>query len=305
VGLKNYGGSCLGREHGNIEKAVQAHARPCNAPDSDEEEEDSDDDCVIVGEVDPKKAEAEAEAAQRPLEAVAWFRLILDEGHTVRNPRTAGSKSIMRLRWHKMLYLSGTPIQNSLDDLQQVYRLLRSPDFGQDADTSVEGNKVGLLVQVELSLPIACKRLVSTLEPKSTNISFLSKLCRYDTAAKKAWLEKVARPMRKRDSQEQVRAFRDMNASMQTFMIRRLKKDEINGARVLELPDIVSDDREQEFSLDEAEVYDAIWKQAKAKVNAWLRRGDAMNNIAFNFVQLLRLRQACAHPSLVIGKGDK
>jgi hypothetical protein len=39
--------------------------------------------------------------------------------------------------------MSGTPIHNSLDDLQQVYRLLRSPDFGQDQPTSAEGNQAG------------------------------------------------------------------------------------------------------------------------------------------------------------------
>ena len=69
-------------------------------------------------------------------------------------------------------------------------------------------------------------RLVSTLAPciksKTGFKVFFQKcyLCRYDKAAKKAWLVEVAKPMRKKNSPEQSRAFRDRNASMQTFVIR-------------------------------------------------------------------------------------
>lgn len=54
------------------------------------------------------------------LMAYPWKRVILDEGHTIRNPATRVFKEISRLSSDVRWILSGTPIQNSSKDLKTL-----------------------------------------------------------------------------------------------------------------------------------------------------------------------------------------
>jgi SWI/SNF-related matrix-associated actin-dependent regulator of chromatin subfamily A3 len=56
------------------------------------------------------------------LYSVEWRRIILDEGHIVRNPSSKGAGAVMAVTAKSKFVLSGTPIVNSLRDL---YTLLR------------------------------------------------------------------------------------------------------------------------------------------------------------------------------------
>lgn len=53
-----------------------------------------------------------------------WFRIILDEGHTIRNRNTTTAKSIFNLKSDHKWVLTGTPIQNTIDDLFSLVRFL-------------------------------------------------------------------------------------------------------------------------------------------------------------------------------------
>ena len=48
--------------------------------------------------------------------------MILDEAQSVKNPRTLAAHAVWSLRAHYRWCLSGTPIQNSLDDLYSYFR---------------------------------------------------------------------------------------------------------------------------------------------------------------------------------------
>lgn len=50
------------------------------------------------------------------LQAVPWFRVVLDEAHHIRN-RTKCFRAVMNLRAERKWCLTGTPVQNSLEDL--------------------------------------------------------------------------------------------------------------------------------------------------------------------------------------------
>ncbi|KAL8915762.1 MAG: hypothetical protein Q9172_006686 [Xanthocarpia lactea] len=54
-----------------------------------------------------------------------WRRVILDEGHQIRNPSAKASRACSGLLAHSQWVLTGTPIINSLKDLYSLVRFLR------------------------------------------------------------------------------------------------------------------------------------------------------------------------------------
>jgi SNF2 family DNA or RNA helicase len=50
------------------------------------------------------------------LHGIHWGRIIIDEGHEIRNPRSKLSASVINLRSHIRWVLSGTPVYNSIRD---------------------------------------------------------------------------------------------------------------------------------------------------------------------------------------------
>lgn len=51
---------------------------------------------------------------------VVWDRVVLDEGHFIRNPKTRRAKSLMDVRSERKWVLSGTPVQNGLADFKTL-----------------------------------------------------------------------------------------------------------------------------------------------------------------------------------------
>ncbi|XP_042376321.1 helicase-like transcription factor CHR28 [Zingiber officinale] len=60
-----------------------------------------------------------------PLARVRWFRIILDEVQIIKNHRTQVSRSCSGLCAERRWCLSGTPIQNSINDLYSYFRFLK------------------------------------------------------------------------------------------------------------------------------------------------------------------------------------
>ncbi|KAM3190501.1 hypothetical protein ACQJBY_068533 [Aegilops geniculata] len=60
-----------------------------------------------------------------PVARVRWFRVVLDEAQTIKNFRTQVAKGCCGLRAKRRWCLSGTPIQNSIDELYSYFRFLK------------------------------------------------------------------------------------------------------------------------------------------------------------------------------------
>lgn len=58
------------------------------------------------------------------LYSVEWRRVILDEGHCVRNPQTKGAAAVCALMSRSRWVLTGTPIVNSLRDLYSLLKFI-------------------------------------------------------------------------------------------------------------------------------------------------------------------------------------
>lgn len=66
-----------------------------------------------------------------PLEEINWFRIVLDEAHMIREQSTQQSKAICRLAAQRRWAVTGTPVQNRLEDLGALMAFLRIRPFDE------------------------------------------------------------------------------------------------------------------------------------------------------------------------------
>ncbi|KAL2129672.1 hypothetical protein VTI74DRAFT_7451 [Chaetomium olivicolor] len=59
-----------------------------------------------------------------PLSKVAWRRVVLDEGHTIRNAKTKAAEAACSLKAQSRWVLTGTPIVNNIRDLHSLLKFL-------------------------------------------------------------------------------------------------------------------------------------------------------------------------------------
>jgi transcription termination factor 2 len=65
------------------------------------------------------------------LAAVAWERIILDEAHSIRNPRSQTARAVTLLQARRRWAVTGTPIQNRELDMFSLLRFLRCHPFDE------------------------------------------------------------------------------------------------------------------------------------------------------------------------------
>ena len=66
-----------------------------------------------------------AEKTTAPLMQIAWRRVVLDEAHTIRTRSTKMAKAVARLTAERRWCLTGTPLQNSIEDIYPLVAWLR------------------------------------------------------------------------------------------------------------------------------------------------------------------------------------
>ncbi|KNF01813.1 hypothetical protein PSTG_04932 [Puccinia striiformis f. sp. tritici PST-78] len=93
-------------------------------------------------------------------------------------------------------------------------------------------------------------------------------------------------------------------AVLATCMLRRQKNTQLDGKPLIVLPPKHKEDVMLDMTVEEREIYEMLEKRAQQKFNVFLRRGTVLKNFACILVLLLRLRQACGHPSLAIEQDD-
>ncbi|KAJ3868041.1 SNF2 superfamily protein [Lentinula novae-zelandiae] len=97
-----------------------------------------------------------------------------------------------------------------------------------------------------------------------------------------------------------------LQAILNIFVLRRKKNSQLDGKVLIDLPTKEITLQRLEFTEEEREIYDAVEKRMQTQFNRFLKAGTVLNyirNYHHVLVLLLRLRQCCAHPSLIQEEG--
>ncbi|OSD03838.1 hypothetical protein PYCCODRAFT_205289 [Trametes coccinea BRFM310] len=88
------------------------------------------------------------------------------------------------------------------------------------------------------------------------------------------------------------------------IIFRRTKDAKLDGKPILELPPKDVELVYVDFSPEEREIYDHMEKRAQIQINRFIRNNTLFKNRDQVFVWMLRLRQICDHPNLVLEQAD-
>ncbi|KAF6150384.1 hypothetical protein GIB67_034083 [Kingdonia uniflora] len=195
---------------------------------------------VLASEFSTENAEA-----SEGLYSVRWFRVVLDEAHTIKSSKSQVSMAAAALAADRRWCLTGTPIQNNLEDIYSLLRFLR-------------------------------------IEPWS-NWGLWNKL--------------IQKPFEEGDE----RGLKLVQSILRSIMLRRTKfSTNKEGKPILVLPPADVAVIYCQLSDAEKDFYEALFKRSKVKFDQFVEQGRVLHNYASILELLLRLRQCCDHPFLVM-----
>ncbi|KAI1984735.1 hypothetical protein LOZ51_006395 [Ophidiomyces ophidiicola] len=192
---------------------------------------------------------------------VHWYRIVLDEAHTIKNRNAKSTQAVYELNSLYRWCLTGTPMQNNLDELQSLIRFLRIKPYDElaawrDQITRPLNNGRGGL---------AIRRLQVYL---------------------KAFMKRRTKDVLKLNGGLGGKSFGDNKES----------KDSPGGFRITKR-DVIK--VEADFTEEERQFYSRLEDRTDKSLENMI--GHQKLNYASALVLLLRLRQACNHVELVKG----
>ena len=70
---------------------------------------------------------------EKLLRGVPWLRVVLDEAQNIKNPKSAQTRAILKLKAPHRVALTGTPVENRLRDLWSIFNFLNPGYLGKEA----------------------------------------------------------------------------------------------------------------------------------------------------------------------------
>ena len=91
-----------------------------------------------------------------------------------------------------------------------------------------------------------------------------------------------------------------LQAVLKAILLRRVKTSLIDGKPIIDLPPKTEEIQHVMFNEDEQAFYNALENKTQIQFNKYLRANSVGKNYSNVLVLLLRLRQACCHPHLIM-----
>ncbi|KAI0702754.1 SNF2 family N-terminal domain-containing protein [Earliella scabrosa] len=91
---------------------------------------------------------------------------------------------------------------------------------------------------------------------------------------------------------------------LKPILLRRTKDAKLNGQPILDLPPKHVELVHVEFSQDERDLYNQFERRAQIQINRFIRNNTLLKNHQHILLLILRLRQVCTHPYLVLSETD-
>lgn len=190
---------------------------------------------------------------------VYWYRIILDEAHTIKNRNAKATQSACALDAEYRWCLTGTPLQNNLDELQSLIKFLRIKPFNDLAAW-----------RDQISRPLANGRGGLAIQRLQVCL--------------KAFMKRRTKDVLKLD--ENLKSDKSTEDGEQ--------KKPSNGFQITKREVIKV---EAEFMPGEMNFYQRLEQRTENRLEKMM--GGTKLDYAGALVLLLRLRQSCNHPDLV------
>ncbi|KAK4190761.1 transcription termination factor 2 [Podospora australis] len=207
---------------------------------------------------------------------IHWYRVILDEAHSIKNRNAKATKACCSLRSEYRWCLTGTPMQNNLDELQSLVHFLRVSPYDElqawrkDITEPMKQGKGH----------IAIRRLHNILR------CFMKRRTKEILKEEGALVAGGKKALDKAKAKREEGGIPESEAPKPAFKITERKVVTV----------------ETQFSEAERAFYDALELRADKSLEKMMKgRIDYANAL----VLLLRLRQACNHPRLTDTKLEK
>ncbi|KAI1488686.1 SNF2 family N-terminal domain-containing protein [Biscogniauxia mediterranea] len=86
---------------------------------------------IVVTTYNTLTTEFQIKSESSSLHRIGWYRVVLDEAHTIRHPTTAFHHACGDLHANSRWCLTGTPIQNKLADIGALFAFIRAEPFSK------------------------------------------------------------------------------------------------------------------------------------------------------------------------------
>ena len=210
-----------------------------------------------------------------PLLKHDWKRVILDEAHGIKNTGTVVSKACCMLKAEYRWCVTGTPIQNSLQDVYGLLKFLRHEPW---CEATFWKNAI-----------------TNSLSGASNGTGNASAMADNNEDGK----EEGPSPQALAVSA----AFGRVKRVLAPIILRRTKDTLTeDGTPILTLPPIDSSVINVSLSDPEREFYNALLERSQSVFEGFLNNGTAAKSWFAIFSLLQMLRQACDHVSLTVKK---
>lgn len=187
---------------------------------------------------------AKARGGGGVLSRIRWYRVVLDEAHLIKNPKAKCSRSAFSLESRHRWCITGTPLQNGIEDCYSLLHFLRLSNFRD----------------------------------------------------RWWWEAHIMGPAKKGDPG----VFLRLRGVLQTVMLRRTRHLKIGGTPIVSLPPCDIHVRVVEPSAWEVGFYRSLFTSAQAIYRCYVEQSAVQSNLMHMLELLLRLRQCCVHPLLVL-----